>query len=75
MESVERRQNSVIIKIFLIRSFYIMEQKSTTHLGFWALAFTYIPIIPKKFQKISWGQAKLESVEKRKSGVIIKIFL
>ena len=28
-----------------------------------------------KFQKISWVQAKMESVEKRQSGVIIKIFL
>ena len=52
MESVERRQSSVIIKISLIRSFYIMEQKINPHLGFWARAFTYIQIIPMKFQKL-----------------------
>ena len=75
MESVERRQSSVIIKISLIRSFYILEQKIDPHLDFWTLAFTYIPIIPKKFQTISWGQAKMENVEKRESSVIIKIFL
>ena len=52
-----------------------MELKIDPHLDFWALAFTYIPIIPKKFQTISWGQAIMENVEKRQSSVIIKIFL
>ena len=52
MESVERRQSNVIIKIYLIRFFDMMEHKSQTlHLGFWALAFTYIPVIPKNFFK------------------------
>ena len=49
MENVEKRQSSVIIKIFLVQLFYIMEQKSRTHIVFWALAITYIPILPKTF--------------------------
>ena len=75
IESVEKSQSSVIIKIFLIPSFYIMQQKIEPHLGFGALTFSYIPIIPEKFEKISWVPAKIERVEKRKRSVIIKIYL
>ena len=44
MEIVEKSQCSVIIKIFLIPSSYIMEQKIEPHLDFGALPFSYIPI-------------------------------
>ena len=44
-ESGEWRQGSVIIKIFIIRFFDMMEQRvDTPNLGFWALDFTYIQI-------------------------------
>ena len=72
MESVKSRQSTVLL-ISLIQYFFMVEWKFDPPPISWALAF--IPIIPKKFQKISWGQAKLESVEKRQSSVIIKIFL
>ena len=74
MESVEKSQSSLIIKIFLIPSFYIMEQKIEPHLDFGALPSTYIPIIPKNFRKFSWLREKMENVEWRQSSVIIKIF-
>ena len=74
MESVKSRQSTVLL-ISLIQYFFMVEQKFDPQPISWALAFTYIPIILKKFQRISWGQLKLERVEKRQSSVIIKIFL
>ena len=55
----------------------MMEQKfDIPDLFFWASAFTYIQFITMEFQKkISWLRDKMESVERRQSSVIIKIFL
>ena len=54
----------------------MMQQKIwTPHIVFWALASTYIPIIPKNILKISWVEPKMESVKSRQSKVIISYFI
>ena len=51
-ESVEWRQGSVIIKIFIIRFFNMMEQRiDTPNFSFWALDFTYFQNKLNNFHK------------------------
>ena len=53
MEKAERRQSSVVIKIFSVQCLYMMEQKIDTPPTkvFKFLLFPYIQILPKIFSK------------------------
>ena len=76
MESVERRQSRVKQKNFSIQFFYMMKQKiDTPDLGFWALFLPTFKLYLWNLRKKSWLREKMESVEKRQSSVIFKIFI